>query len=191
MKDTKKHIFLNSYSLVVNMIIIGLKHKAKYLDYVDRYISQAHPNGLESLMVELPQNWPELSRLGIKEDFFSELANRYEQKGTRIVYGRADKISPPTKSFFGGLWFNVWNYVCALPTVYFPGKMDKGLEQAVKDEEPEVVVVGTHHGNHLKRRFPDAHYVAFDVSRTGPLKYFYLLIDVKPSNPDKIITLPR
>ncbi|MEK6827897.1 MAG: hypothetical protein AABX78_00960 [Nanoarchaeota archaeon] len=67
------------------MEIIGVPHVMRFLDAIDRHITERYPQGLESLMVELPPNWPELSKQGFTGGLFDELAKRYEQKGTRMV----------------------------------------------------------------------------------------------------------
>ena len=70
------------------MDLIGVVHNYRYLDDVDNYILSTHPKGIQSLMVELPPNWPEFKARNARyTNFFDILAHRYEKRGTRIVYG--------------------------------------------------------------------------------------------------------
>jgi hypothetical protein len=42
-------------------------------------------------------------------------------------------------------------------------RRDKGLAEAVREEQPEVVVVGNTHGYRLKMAFPESHLTIFEV----------------------------
>ena len=82
------------------MELIGVTHVGQNLEEIDRYISNKYPEGLESLMVELPQNWPELQGQGFSGGFFGELARRYEGRGARIIYGDRGRKIPNVPSLF-------------------------------------------------------------------------------------------
>ncbi len=135
-------------------------HVNGFLDVIDRYISEKYPKGLESLMVELPTNWPEFSKRGFTTGLFDELAKRYEQKGTRIIYGdRARKTKPSSL----GILLDMLGLGYAIVDAFIMHKRDKGMIQAIKEENPEIVVVGIVHANYIKQQFPDEKYVAFEI----------------------------
>jgi hypothetical protein len=62
------------------------------VNLVDSHITQTHPDGVGSLMIEQPPTWPEFiasyhNAHLLRENFFSALAEIHEERGTRIIYG--------------------------------------------------------------------------------------------------------
>lgn len=163
------------------MKLIGVPHLNNVVEEVDRYIDETHPEGIESLMVELPPNWHALSRLGFFDGFFDELAKRHEKRGTRIIYGdRRRKISETSHLFRYAIlrYLEVFKRAIEELTTHKPSK---GMVEAIKDEEPQVVVVGAFHSNYIKKIFPDAYYVVFDTSA--------IFNPFKPYQPNLVIPL--
>ena len=178
--------------MLVSMELIGVCHNKDCLNEVCKYISQAYPNGPKSLMVELPPNWPELSRrdfedyfdCGIEENFFDKVALIYERKGTKIIY--SDKERKISESLFEELCkFLKYNF-----NRFAARRRNKAMIEVIKKEKPEVVIAGRSHTNYFKKIFPDAYYVAFEISfQTSPLETIISRIMAKPNKADKIIIL--
>lgn len=143
------------------MELIGVPHLEKILRDVIFYLREVYLEGIESLMVELPPNWPELSSLGFHDGFFGELANVYQRNGTKIIYGDRARNIPKLHRFWNyiGRHFNGARYAIEEFTIH---KGSKGMIDAIKEEKPEVVVVGRSHADYIKRAIPEAYYTVFE-----------------------------
>lgn len=166
------------------MELIGVVHDPKFVDNVDRYIAERHPEGIESLMLELPSNWLKIP-LTYKNlnSFFDELRRRYEQKGVRIIYGDVSVYCPPIemRSVFNDISATCRMFLDDLRTDLYTlaRKRDKIMVQAILNEKPQVVVVGRDHADYIKDVFPDAYYVAFVRAKQRN----------RPNKPNRIIPL--
>lgn len=176
------------------MKIIGTIHEPDFIESVDKYISEKCRN-IESLMVELPLDWSKLSG-HLNEGFFEEFARKYGERGIKIIYGDRARIIP--HFFKYPLPNRVINLIYCLHqlTFFSCGKKDEGMIQAIREEKPDVVLVGRLHANHIKKTFPEAHYVAFDyTSQRRPsekwITYLKRRLDKiqleKPKNADEVI----
>ena len=70
-------------------LLVGVIHWEEFVDNVDRLLIQRFPNGIETLMLEIPTNWHQVGYYRVP-NFFLELAGRYSKRGTKIIYGDAD-----------------------------------------------------------------------------------------------------
>ena len=134
-------------------------------------------------MVELPSNW----RQHIGDNFFSRLARPYEERGTRIICGdRRIKYlldiheSKPWEAFLGLIY----------DLSPFSHTRDEAMSEAIREERPQVVVVGGSHANYLKREFPDSYYTALrTIGFLDPFEYVALKFAYIPKNADEVINL--
>lgn len=190
------------------MRLIGVPVRLRYLDDIDDYITKTCPEGIESLMVELPGNWPEYYKLSSQlygsflfltnPPLFEALAFRYENKGTRIIYGDTairEEASPDKKrheslkslqSFLAAYYFSIWNFTNT-------NKRTTAMSETIRVEKPDVVVVSRLQADRLKEIFPDSHYVAFVESRPKdfwdlPYHILWNLL-LQPNNPNKTVVL--
>ena len=160
-------------------LLIGAVHCEEFADDVEAVISERYPNGIESLLLEIPSNWSEIKdRYELFEKIFLELGRRYEEKGTKVIYGDIplDPSNLPTWQQHLIDW--LWKH-----------KRDKLIIQNIKDQHPQVVVLGKTHANYAKRKFPDVYYVAFDVAPQDTMDAIILKLLGKSYRPDEVIRL--
>ena len=161
--------FINHFPDILMMEILGVPHSHEYLNAIDKYISDKYGEGLESLMLEIPPlpEWVCLHQL--QDGFFSDLARKYQETGTRIIYGDLNGAMPIREDagsfakFFHGI------------NLYVIGNLfrsrNKGMAEAVRAENPELVVVGGAHAIYLKKTFPESYFIGFDTKKP---KYRFL-----------------
>lgn len=143
------------------MEIIGIPHKERYLGQIERYLQENYPEGIKSLLVELPPIPPELESIKADypgyifqmDDFFSPIANKYENKGTNIIYGDINrKLTDKRKGILG--------FADNLKEIFGKDR-DRGIEKMFRQELPEVTILGTNHAKRLKKAFPDVPFTHF------------------------------
>ena len=160
-------------------LLVGAAHCEEFVDDVDRLISERHPKGIESLMLEIPSNWQDVKKYYHSyEDFFLELARRYTQRGTKVVYGSMPINLSKIPSW---LWILFDSFVTH--------KEDKAMVRTISEENPQVVVVGKSHANYIKRKFPDAFYVAFNVAPHDMSDAIILRLLGRAYKPNQVINL--
>ncbi len=196
--------------------IIGVYHSGKKVkDAVITYITKNHPN-LESLMLELPENWKDVFfRYKLDDDFFLPLALNYsEQSNVKVIAGDClhYEIDGGFENFISELYFiknlpykkqNLRKHyeTIKLAMLYeirdmksmLNGKFihDRNIDMAriAMEQDPEVVVLGNVHASFLKQFFPEAKYT-FIAPRESTL---VLMVDRLykwlnyPSNPDNTL----
>lgn len=151
------------------MELIGVIHRVEFLDEVVGYISQMYPRGLESLMVELPPQWPKFrpryEAKGWGKPFMAKLAEIYEVKGTKIIYGdREYPITPVliAHAFMPDVIAHLVSVTAFFIAIAYTAKRERAMVKYVQEERPQVVVLGFGHTDRIRSMFPDAHYTVFD-----------------------------
>jgi len=189
------------------MELLGVLHSTEYLDDVLKYLEQAHPEGIESLMVELPPEWPQLKKEELVTDgtsFFERIVRKYEAMGVKIIYGDKGRLSTPClrespKTFKDRLVEFLLTGLLSPSPHYtdasylrdrFGNERNEAMAQVVREEKPQVIVVGRAHADYLKSEFPEAHYVAFQPSfRRSPIQSLICRSITRPSIPYKLVTM--
>lgn len=149
-------------------LLVGVYHDPKYLNDVESLLLQRFPNGLESLMLEIPSDFDILNsiyttvygreyRLG-GNAFFVDMAKRFRQTGTRIVYGDVP-AGIERKEFLEGKNYERRLYLKALRR-YLTASDDKYMIKKIGETDPVAVVVGRKHADRIKRKFPNVPYIA-------------------------------
>src|SRR3989338_5907903 len=160
-------------------LLLGVVHCEEFVDDVVRVISKRYPQGIESLLLEIPSNWEEINaNYEPFEYFFLELERYYREKGTRIIYGDLPLDSSNPRVW----WQDMFDWILA-------HKRDKSIIKNIKEHNPQVVVLGKTHANYVKRRFPDVPYIAFDVKPHDKVDALMLKLLGKSYRPDEVIGL--
>ena len=159
-------------------LLIGAVHQEEFLEDVNKVIKQKSPQGLESLMLEIPSNWHEIEKRYVsREDFFLKLAEQYEKEGTRIIFG-----GKPLGISYNPSWLKI------LFDALIHSE-DRHMVRVIKSQNPQVVVAGLTHANYIKRKFPNVHYVAFQVTPHDKDDELVIKILGRPYNPNEVITV--
>ncbi|MBI2578799.1 MAG: hypothetical protein HYW26_03750 [Candidatus Aenigmarchaeota archaeon] len=163
------------------MKLIGVLHSSNLLDIADRSIYETCNGVPKSLLLELPINYRDFYHL-FKPNFFSQLAERYSRRGTRIIDGDI------RQRFVRKGPFVLTNYHGDLKTLFdsflFHSR-DRGFVESIKEQNPEAVAIGRGHADYVKRIFPDAYYAAFH--RPQPVDLIERLLLKPPYEADRII----
>ncbi len=137
------------------MKLLGIHHHTAHLEKIIDYISNNCKDSLESIMLELPSNWDELSSSRPQKNFFTEIADKFKKESnSSIIYGDVSFKSIPLSSF------EVFKYI--LDEFTFK-KRSKTMIKTAKIEKPSLVILGIAHATDLKNAFPEAHYVYFQT----------------------------
>ena len=159
-------------------LLVGMgAHYEEFVDNVERLLSQKYPKGIESLLPEIPSNWAEVQEFFVpREEFFFELAKRYEKRGTKVIPGALpiDKSKPQTE-------------LDLLIDAYVTNGTSESMVKIIGKDNPQVVVVGGRHADFIKNRLPEVHYVYFDV--VGGLFEKMLSRLLRKAKPDEVIKL--
>lgn len=145
------------------MEIIGLSHNEKYRAQVEAYLDENYPNGIRSLLVELPptpQDFIDTTKsefsgdeIDFYQSFFSPITRKYRNKGTRIIHGDVNRKIFSKRDM-------ILHPLETLDELF--GKRDDGIRQIFEQELPEVTLLGSIHAGRLKKAFPEI-----------PFTYFY------------------
>lgn len=161
------------------MDLIGVVHCPEYLRDILKYLDKKYSQGIKSLMIELPENWPVISRnYGFSDGFFSEIAKKYEIADTKIIYG-----DRPVKKIEE--LFSEWEVIKGIFDKFMFNKRDRRMVEKILDYSPEVVIVGRLHADFMKKAFPEANYAALEE------KINRGLFLAKPYKADEIIILEK
>ncbi len=183
-------------------LLVGVLHEERNVDMTDKLILERYPEGIESLMVQIPPNQGEW-----KDGFFNDLAERYKKRSTRIING--DLNRKPAPEYIRRLYEKtdhdytfkdltlivVYQLFEAYRTLFFDGflhahELDKGVLKAVEIEQPQVIVVGRVHADYIKRVHPGIYYIAFTSKQID--SDWSTNIDAsnrRPYKPEEIINL--
>lgn len=144
------------------MEIIGVPHAEEYIGQVEQYLDENYPDGIKSLLVELPLNPPNIvdaiklkfpAGTELYDPFFSTIANKYRNKGTRIIHGDISREIIGTRDM-------ILHPLKGLNEL-FSDKRDNGIRQIFEQELPEVTLLGTSHAERLKKTFPEIPFTHF------------------------------
>lgn len=167
--------------------LIGVPHHEMYLGIILQYLSDTYVDGIGSLLVELPRNWPDFVKRGLTDNFFHPLSHRLEQRGTRIFYGDRPRRVPKNR-----LEERIYKVVSLYDSIA-TNRRNLSIEAAVNEYEPEVVVVGRKHADYLREKIDRVHYTALERDwRNYPKFPFESLIhriQGEPNNPDRLVLL--
>lgn len=173
------------------MEIIGVPHVEKYIGQVERYLKESYPEGIRSLLVELPpisqdvidaikslSPEADVGYSGYSDGFFSIIANKYRAEGTKIIYGDINRQT---------LGMNPLNFSRALEDM-FGTHRDEGIRRVFEQEQPEVTLLGTAHAGKLKKVFPEIPFTRFYDKDSSWRTPNYFVTQMIPS-PDKTVCL--
>lgn len=197
------------------MEIVGVMHSGKLVDAVDNYIMRQNPEGVSSIMLELPPNDDFFKKSQNTGDgFFEELAWRYHRRGTRVIFSdvaRRNYWSLSPHAWFQFVEQRVPNRIAkiarfidelvSVPEILINllgPERDKGIVGEIMSTDPEVVVVGAVHAAYLKKVFEGAHYTYLKPPLYWPENWLgnYLLDTVAArlqilyvNNADQVVSL--
>lgn len=161
------------------MYVLGVKvHNSSRIEAVDNRLQEIVPSGIESMVIELPENWNEVSEYA-NSSLFEEIAKRYSERGTQVFYGDSALIVPvyirrdidslrreglsKSEILLKQLSLLAYSFIDftsqGVIDGFFKHNRDKHFEKIVKSAQPEVVVVGDLHARYLAKVFPEANYI--------------------------------
>mgnify|MGYP001605920076 CR=1 FL=1 len=165
------------------MDILGVCHLMCRLEHVDSFLTKRYPNGIESMVIEIPSNREELAPY-TNPSFFEILSDRFEEKGTKVINGdisrpipawikkavdycQSDKATLPEKlACYVGIAIPYNAYTKAYYGLYdgfISHKRDKHFEEVIREVNPQIVLVGDAHARVLRKKFKDATYVRVPI----------------------------
>ncbi|MCA9459196.1 MAG: hypothetical protein KC550_01465 [Nanoarchaeota archaeon] len=157
--------------------IYGVYHVGNWTEHVINELSNNHPLGIESLLLELPKNFDEISK--ICNPKFNLIATYFSDNfGTKIINGDIEikvpsklwyllneyKKNPDNlkikfllyKSFIG---FNIVDFTVHGALDIFTQKRNKYMLEVVKKHNPQVIVLGNLHAKFLSKNIPNSRYI--------------------------------
>ena len=193
--------------------IIGVAHSGKLVqDAIINYLASQHPN-LESLMLEVPENWEDDVAGCLMNPFFIDIGDELANYDIDVIagdrkywdiYGGYNKVlkkgqplldAPMPKSFQDSLRlesklvaFKLWGNT-KRNLGYFTGKTvtqrNQDMAEVAMQYDPDVVVVGMEHASYLKKKvFPEVKLVF--ITEKYSLTYAALYTILQLSTPDQI-----
>lgn len=194
-------------------LLIGVMHRNESLSLVEREIEKRFPQGIESIMLELPDR-------DHFDNFFSVLREKYESKA-RIIFGDPKHPHPKwaqklAKNLVNNLvnksgkdFYSIINYASnkELLGLFLLGIVDayiflsgiinrekrfqrnKAIVDKIREEKPQVVVVGQAHANHI-RRFFNVPYIAIckkSEDQRNVYQFIKKFLHEKYFKPDELI----
>ena len=186
------------------MELVGLIHDLDYIYPIQKYLDKTFKS-IDSLMLELP---PEIKHEKHHE-FFLRLKDTYSKRGIKIIYGDINCVEP-SQEFMANLSemigtrkkmnSNKFGKLCSIMSEmmvlywdnFYSKKRDEGMLKSIYDNNPDLIIVGSAHGDYLKTKIPELKYTRIEDSSLNLSKSFLFKIltnNFHSPNPDKCVEL--